>query len=682
MANAVRMGQAFVEMSLKDSAFRQSLMAISKRLRAVGGQMQRVGGIASAAGAAITAPFAASLKVFANYGDTLDKMAGRTGFSVEALSQLGFAAEQSGKDLGTIERGAKGMARSLYSLEQGSTAAVDAFGALGLSMDDLAGKAPEDQFTLIADRLSQIEDPTRRAGVAMQVFGKAGTDLLPLFANGAAGISGLRDEAHRLGLTMSSEDTTAAAAFTDALNRLMKQSRAVFMQLGAAIAGPLTDFLALTVPILTATIQWMSANRQLLMTIAAIGAGLVAAGSALVGLGTAFQVIGFAAAGLSGAIGVVGTALAAIISPVGLVATGIAAAAAAFLAFTDTGRQMVGNLISWFTELKDTTLRTFAAISSALAAGDIQAAANVLWAGLKLLWLQGTASLREAWHNLVGTIVEVWFSAWAGVQQLANQVMTGIGNTWDRIVFGMLKAWHTTVASVQKGWAWIKSVFMSIGPTIEKVWHGTIATLQKGWAWIKSVFDSSVDYAAEVAAINEELARKSGSADAALGAVNAEYTTQVDSIDAQLAADTGAADSALQARIDERNAAADQRLEQIGAELAANLQGNDDATQAAIAAAEKQLEDAKAAFATAEQAALANGEAATAQQQLVEAAASTPELAGPAGGQMAQGVFSSAALGALQQPSGAEEKTARNTERTARATEEMARALNTGMAFT
>jgi len=57
---------------------------------------------------------------------------------------------------------------------------------------------------------------------------------------------------------------------------------------------------------------------------------------------------------------------------------------------------MTNDLLSWMGQLGEVVTGTFSAITAALSAGDIQAAGTVLWAGLNVLWLQGTQSLRDS----------------------------------------------------------------------------------------------------------------------------------------------------------------------------------------------------------------------------------------------------------------------------------------------
>ena len=76
------------------------------------------------------------------------------------------------------------MARFLLNAEQGLTAATDTLDELRASVDDFAGKSPEDQFDLFAQKISEIQDPTKRAALAMRVFGKSGAQLLPMINGG------------------------------------------------------------------------------------------------------------------------------------------------------------------------------------------------------------------------------------------------------------------------------------------------------------------------------------------------------------------------------------------------------------------------------------------------------------------------------------------------------------------
>ena len=80
--------------------------------------------------------------------------------------------------------------------------------------EDLKNLSPEQQFQTLANALAGVENASEKAALAQKVFGKAGTELLPLFAEGEAGMAALREQAQSLGIVMSTEAAAGAAAST------------------------------------------------------------------------------------------------------------------------------------------------------------------------------------------------------------------------------------------------------------------------------------------------------------------------------------------------------------------------------------------------------------------------------------------------------------------------------------
>ncbi|MCC7409177.1 MAG: hypothetical protein IT442_14010, partial [Phycisphaeraceae bacterium] len=208
--NAIRAGRAYVELFADSSKLIRGLRLAQAKLEAFGKTVRGLGLKMTALGAAMVAPMFAATKVFAGMGDDLAKMSARTGVSVESLSELGFAAELSGMSMEDLETSLRKMQKTLVEAASGSAGAVDALAKLGLTADDLRGLSPDEQLKRIADRLASIRDPALRAALAMEVFGKTGTKLLPLMADGAAGIEALQHQAREMGLTISTQDAKAA----------------------------------------------------------------------------------------------------------------------------------------------------------------------------------------------------------------------------------------------------------------------------------------------------------------------------------------------------------------------------------------------------------------------------------------------------------------------------------------
>jgi hypothetical protein len=304
MGNAgdIKAGRAYVELYADKSKWAQAFNSVKADLTQLGRNLASVGARVAAAGAAIVGPIIAASKRFADFGDQIHKMSARTGIGAQALSELKFAAEQSGATLESVETAARRMQRTIVDAADGSTSAVEALDRLGLSAGQLAGLAPEDQFTAIADRLAAIPDPTTRAAAAMELFGKSGTQLLPMLAGGAAGIEKLRAEARELGLTIDQHGAEKAAAYSDAMNRMKRAGEAAWMAIGAAVAPVLTD-LADRIAAYAGTVrQWIADHKDVVVVALKVGAVLAGLGTVLAttgaGLILAGQAAGAAAAGV------------------------------------------------------------------------------------------------------------------------------------------------------------------------------------------------------------------------------------------------------------------------------------------------------------------------------------------------------------------------------------------------
>jgi hypothetical protein len=365
-------------------------------------------------------------------------MSARTGLAVEALSELKHAAEQSGSSIEALEKGVRTMQRVLTEARGGSQSANETLARLGLSIDALAGLNPEQQFLAIADALARVEDPTTRAALAMKVFGKSGTSLLPLLAGGAAGIADLREEARRLGLTIDGESAAAAERLGDELATLWKQVKAGAFAIGAALAPTLLALVQALQPVLAGAIAWIKENQALVtgLTIAAVTVGTV--GAVLVTTGAAISLVAMALSGLaavvpvvSAAFGVLTTVLGAIFTPVSLVVVAVAGLTAAVLYFSGAGGQALAWLKAQFGRLLDTARTVLDGIRDALASGNLELACRILWVGLRLEFEKGKNWLLGLWDDFVVGMLAKWEWLKGALAKGLLQVQSGFGLFFD-----------------------------------------------------------------------------------------------------------------------------------------------------------------------------------------------------------------------------------------------------------
>ena len=134
------------------------------------------------------------------------------------------------------------MAAVITDADMGLVGAKDSLAALGLTAEDLKALSPEQQFQTSPTHLPGVESASEKAALAQKVFGKAGTELLPLFAEGEAGMAALRQQAQSLGIVMSTEAAAGAAAFNDSMNELKSAALGVFREFASQLLPKLAEF--------------------------------------------------------------------------------------------------------------------------------------------------------------------------------------------------------------------------------------------------------------------------------------------------------------------------------------------------------------------------------------------------------------------------------------------------------
>jgi len=498
MANAqgIRAGQAFVELFADDSRLVRGLHAASRRLKAWGQSVTAAGRRMLLGGTAIVSALASTAKVFAETGSQLADMSARTGVSVEALSELGYVAEMSGGDLETLEAGLRKMQKTIAEAASGSQSAQEALAALGITIADLKNLSPDEQFLRIADRLAQIQNPTQRAAAAMEVFGKSGTQLLPMLAGGVKGLDAMRQKARTLGLVMSSEDAAAADDFGDAIDTLWKSLKMGVATIGSALAPILSQLAERVMGVVKSVSDWIKQNKAVVVTVFTVAAVVAASGAVLMVLGGILTGLGYVCGMLASilpwvgtALGVIGTVLGAILSPVGLVIAALASLGGYLLYVSGAGEQALSWLGQQFAALRETALTAWKGISDALATGDIGLAARILWLTLKMEWQKGVAWLTDKWIGFKEAFMAVATEAVYGTAKILTSAWAGLQTAWVETVAFMSKAWTVFTSSLVTGW---------------KTAQNWIA---KKFVQLMAMFDESVDVEATQQILDEDFQR-------------------------------------------------------------------------------------------------------------------------------------------------------------------------------
>lgn len=399
----IKAGGAYVEISATNDKLQKGMRDAQAKLTAFGSSLQSVGKRMALAGLAGLGSFAASLKVFADMGSALNDMSARTGTSVEALSELGFAASMAGDSL-------EGVEGAIRKMQQEIAGGGEHLAALGLTMADLEGLSPDKQLEVIGERLGDIEDPANRAARAMEIFGKSGTKFLAW----ADGLAEARAKARELGLTMTTDMAEKADRLGDAFDTLKAVGLRAFAGLGAAIAPAAEVLVANIAGVVKGINEWVSANPGVVTAMGLAAAGVTALGVGIFGLGIAIKgvaIVGAVFSALSATIGGVVGLLGALLNPFLAIPVMAAAAGAAFLAFTETGRGAIASLGASFSEMGELMTSTWGGVMDAIRAGNLALAGQIAMAGLQIAWLTTVDYLKQQWGSFTSFLSAVFETA-------------------------------------------------------------------------------------------------------------------------------------------------------------------------------------------------------------------------------------------------------------------------------
>lgn len=238
------------ELGLDISNFQNGIKAAQKSVADVdkGGSMfggitttlGDVANIAQTAGRAIASAFKGVYGAMEEGGALVD-LAEQTGVSIERLSVLKVAFEQAGMAAGDVQGVVNKMQKAIAEAGTGAGPAALAFRDLGLNVKDLGAMDAEAQLAAIGGAVNGIENPTKRAAMAMEIFGKSGGRLLAMF--GAGGLAGAEkivgSQAQLLADNAEIFDRT-----TDVLGQAGVKLRGLFVGIASELAPAAQDFVS------------------------------------------------------------------------------------------------------------------------------------------------------------------------------------------------------------------------------------------------------------------------------------------------------------------------------------------------------------------------------------------------------------------------------------------------------
>lgn len=416
------------------------------------GGLSKMSNAAGVAAGAIKGFSIAAVKGLADTGEHFENLSKQTGISVLALSSMKATSDQMGLSLESIIGHTNKMQMALSAMGDDTKKATEALKPLGLTLDDLKGLKPEEQFFELGNKIAAIKDPTERTAQAMKFFGKSGTELLPFFNNGTASLADMEAEAKKLGLSFDELAVDKAAKADAAFDAMTKSAEGAEQQIAIALAPAVTNLVNQITPLIQTLTQWVEKNPELTQTILEVTTGILS--------------LIFIAPKVVAGVQAISTAMAFLTAnPLGLLILGIAALVAWFIYLWNTNEDFRKAVIIIWGAILEFLKPVWA---------GIQVGLKLLMDNIKVQWEQWGAlltSLQVAWNQITGVLSE----AWGNINGSINEGMATAKATWDGFWVGM----QNTVDGI------VKTILGLIGQ-ISGAINGAVKAAQQAMSFVSS----------------------------------------------------------------------------------------------------------------------------------------------------------------------------------------------------
>ena len=442
MATAIR--DLFVSVTTKVDA--SGLATLDKKLD---GAKDKFGKFAAfIAGGFIAKGVASFVQGQLDFADALSKSSQKLGIATDELERFGFMAELNGPSAELLYAGLNKMNKAIGDNAKG-------FSELGVSLKNTDGSArgTSEVFQDVLGKFGGLETQGEKTRLAMELFGKSGTELLPMLTQGADETEKLAKRFEELGGATPQEFLDYSVKIKDAMTEFslatLGAKQGVVMLLMPAllkIIKTLSEVVAKTVNFekrtkLLSTGIKLLASMFAMLKLASLAGNLVKVGRAAMTLKTIFG--GFKSVLMSG-----GLMLAALlIQDLITFATGGKSAIGDFLNAL-IGPEEAGafakQLLDAWIQVKDTlsalpgVLSTLTGALPSLIQGFLTFA-DVVSRIISLLWNVGKAILEipatvtTAWHLIKGEGLTAEDDA---AQRRRDKIENSLANVYDTNNFG------------------------------------------------------------------------------------------------------------------------------------------------------------------------------------------------------------------------------------------------------
>lgn len=225
-------------------------------LSTMGMGLVEIGGKLTATATALGAMGIAASKEFGSFAEQVGMLSDKIGVSQETLQGWNFALNRVGMTAEDLLPGFKKLSTLTTQAFGDDPKALAKLDHIGVSIDQLKGKNPEQIFLTLAGAIAKIEDPLVRNTELQAIFGRAGINLVPILGDVQDGFAKATKEAQSLGLIFSGEALTSAQQLDDKFDDLGATMAGFSRTIAATFSGPLREVIDMLTQTLGAFNRW------------------------------------------------------------------------------------------------------------------------------------------------------------------------------------------------------------------------------------------------------------------------------------------------------------------------------------------------------------------------------------------------------------------------------------------
>lgn len=324
-------------------------------------------------------------------------------------------------------------------------------GIFGVTFTDAAGNARP-----LVDVLHEVNEATAGLGTADRAkkfndaFGLLGITGASAIARNAQGAKELLDAIEAAGGQANKTAKEMDSGLGGSLRMMWSALKGMRIEIGKSLSKPLSSLTEAIRSIADAAKEWVKANQEAVIAVAAVAGGVTIAGVAMMGLGASILAVNAAIGVMLSAAAAIGAVFALALNPITLTIAALGAGVYAWARYSESGRAAVSSLMGALQPFLQTFRDTFGGITDAIIGANFGLAGKIAMTGLQVAFLQGTATLNSIFGDfsakLIGQIAGGDFAgAW-------NSVVLQMSETWARFSEGVVNVFTQAARAVIDAW--------------------------------------------------------------------------------------------------------------------------------------------------------------------------------------------------------------------------------------